>query len=247
MSGKKVSTMEDILRQRRVNIADFGLFDDTAIREILILINPAEISRLCVTSQRFNRICTDVSFWKMKVKRDYGIEKKYGFTWKETCINLFKVNMINLNKEWINGSTYAEIVKDALEQKDSVKYLERLQYKHHPEHLPWTPVYNGKIFILNGEMQDQIVNQLQRDLTDEEIETLKNTFTLESAVIYRAFFEIKESCVLPLSRQAYLDDTIQFDGDLAQILQPFIDVYPYIMLFSSLPNHELNNILDYGF
>ena len=91
------STIEDILRQRRMNIADLKNSNEDTIRKILLLISPKEISRLCVTSQKFNRVCEDQSFWRVKVQRDYGIEKKYGFTWKETAINLHKVKMINLN------------------------------------------------------------------------------------------------------------------------------------------------------
>ncbi len=245
MSDKKDPTVEDILRQRRMNITDLESSGDNTIREILFLINPVEISKLCATSRKFNRICTDVSFWRMKVKRDYGIQRMYGSTWKETAINLFKVNMINLDKKWIDERTYAEIVKEALIQKDSSKYLEELQYGHYPEHMPWICIYNGIIFNPNEEMQDQIANQMNRDFTDEEIETLEKVFTSEFAIIYRAFFEIKDSIVIPLSRQQYLEDNIHFDGTLAQILQPFIDVYPYIMLFSSMQDDELNSISDY--
>ncbi len=245
MSDEKDPTIEDILRRRRMNIADLESSSDTTIREILILINPAEISKLCATSRKFNRICTDVSFWRMKVKRDYGIQRMYGSTWKKTAINLFKVNMINLNKEWINGNTYVEIVKEALEQENSFVYLRRLQGEYYPESIPGRSAFDGKIFIPNGDMQNQIANQMNREFTDEEIETLKSTFTPEFAIIYRAFFEIEESYAIPLSRQAYFDDNIQFDEILAQILQPFIDVYPYIMLFSSLSNDELDEISDY--
>nr|QBK92689.1 MAG: uncharacterized protein LCPAC401_03270 [Pithovirus LCPAC401] len=245
MSDEKDSTMEEILRQRRMNIIDLRNSDDTTIREILLLINPKEISKLCSTSQKFNRICTDHSFWRVKVKRDYGIERIYGTTWKGTAINLHKVNMINLNKEWIDGRTYAEIVKEVLNQKDDVKYLENLQYEHHPKYIPWVSIFNGNIFISDEDMHEQIVNQLGRDFTDEEIETMKNIYTSEFAIIYRSFFEIKDSYVIPLSREIYLEDNIHFDESLAQILKPFIDVYPYIMFFSSLPDNELNNISDY--
>nr|QBK94072.1 MAG: uncharacterized protein LCPAC406_03860 [Pithovirus LCPAC406] len=233
-----------------MNIADLESSGDNTIREILLLINPEEISRLCATSRKFNRICTDVSFWRMKVKQDYGMEKKYGATWKKTAINLFKVNMINLNKEWINGCTYAEIVKETLGQKEIIRYLAKFQNEYYPDDVPSYSVFTGhkftgKIFIPNGDMQHEITNRMDRELTDEEIETLKNVFTSEFAIIYRAFFEIEESYAIPLSRQVYFDDTVQFNGDLTQILQSFIDVYPYIMLFSSLPNHDLNNIIDY--
>nr|QBK93788.1 MAG: uncharacterized protein LCPAC406_01020 [Pithovirus LCPAC406] len=181
----------------------------------------------------------------MKVKRDYGMEKKYGSTWKETAINMFKVNMINLNNRWIDGCTYTEIVRKALEQKDAFKYLEMLQEGHYPEYLPWISVFSGNIFIPDENMHEQISNQLNRDLTDEEIRILKNAFTSEFAIIHRAFFEIKNSYVIPLSRQTYLEDNIHFDESLAKILQSFIDVYPYIMFFSSVPDNELNNISDY--
>nr|QBK92763.1 MAG: uncharacterized protein LCPAC401_04010 [Pithovirus LCPAC401] len=247
MAEEKTPTVEDILRQRRMNITDLESSGDNTIREILLLINPVEISRLCATSRKFNRICTDVSFWRVKVKQDYGIEKKYGTTWKETAVSLFKVNMINLNNRWINGSTYVEMVKEIVKKKDSAGYMGRLQYEYYPEDISREVLFTGKIFIPNGDIQNDIINQMDRDLTNEEIETLKNVFTSEFAIIYRAFFEIERSYSIPLSREAYFDDTTQFGGHLAYILQPFIDVYPYIMLFSSLSSHELNNIIDYDF
>nr|QBK92757.1 MAG: uncharacterized protein LCPAC401_03950 [Pithovirus LCPAC401] len=245
MSDEKDPTIEDILQQRHMNIADLESSDTNTVREILFLINPVEISRLCVTSQKFNRICTDHSFWRMKVKRDYGIEKKYGATWKETAINMYKVNMINLNKEWINGSTYAEIVKEALEQKDTFEYLKILQAEYHLGFdVDWKSIWNGKIYP-NDYMIEQIEYQLERKLTNEEIETSERAFTSEFAIIYSAFFEVYGSYVIPLWRQKYLRGMFQLDEKLAPILQQFIDVYPYIMLFSSLSNVELNRIQNY--
>lgn len=60
--------------------------------------------------------------WKRKVRNDYGIEKMYGNTWKETVRFLFEADM--------NGRTYNDLFYEGLESKDN-KFLDRLidEYK----------------------------------------------------------------------------------------------------------------------
>ncbi len=63
-------------------------------------------------------------------------------------------------------------------------------------------------------MTEQIEYQLDRDITDEEIEMLENAFTSEFTIIYSAFLK---SMVVIL----YL---FRLDENLAPILRPFIDI-----------------------
>ena len=236
-------TIEDILKQRRMDTADLKNSSEDTIRKILLLISPEEISRLCATSQKFNRICEDQSFWRVKVQRDYGIEKKYKSTWKETAIAFYKVNMINLNKKWIDGRTYSKIIEEASNSEDSIRYLMRLQDEYFPENID-QGFFSAAIFILDGDMHDGIVHQMDRDLTDEEIKPLEKIFTSEFAIIFNAFFQISSLYRnLPLD----LQDNYLYTGDSAEkkilkIVLPLIDINPYIMFFSSLTDDDLDDI-----
>ncbi len=287
MTEEKGVTIEDILRERHMNIEDLARSSDSAVREILVFISPVEIAKLCRTSRKFNRICKDESFWKMKVKRSYGIEKQYKDTWRKTAEFLHKVNMINLSNKWINGSTYAEIIKDIQNQPiirgsrtdGRINYLRELQYnsirdfeslqeeskfssiskgkygfiKREPMgmrsslssqiHSIGLIRHSGKIF--DASMHHELVDRLGRDLTNIEIETLEDVFTAEFAIIYRSFFEIDNTTVLPFGRPLYFANIGIYNGNLKGILLPLVDVYPYIMYFSSFEDHQLNEINDH--
>ena len=80
------------------------------IQEIFLDLSVEEIMKLCRSNIAFNIVCGRESLWQTKVWIDFGIEKKYWDTWRKTAENLFKMNMINLNKKWINGMTYREII-----------------------------------------------------------------------------------------------------------------------------------------
>ena len=278
--------VEDILRELHMRMTDFEHSSDSTIREMLLFISPAEISKLCRTSKKINRICTDESFWKTKVEQSYGIEKQYGDTWRKTAELFHKVDMINLNNKWIDGRTYAEIVKNAQKQNMThgqetygrIEYLRKLQTQYYltikgkgkrrygvirrtqmgmrvsfgqgPRDFPPAhrggpgKFYHGKIFVVDGSLHRDIVNRIGKELTDREIKTLEDVFTPEFAVIYRSFFEIDDTGILPLGRARYFEDIDVYNVNMRGILLPFVDVYPYIMYFSSLDDHRLNEIGD---
>nr|QBK92447.1 MAG: uncharacterized protein LCPAC401_00850 [Pithovirus LCPAC401] len=278
--------IEDILRERHMKMADFENSSDSTVREILLFISPAEISKLCRTSRKINRICTNESFWKVKVEQSYGTEKRYGDTWRKTAELFHKVNMINLNNKWIDGRTYAEIIKDTQKQTiihgqetyGRIEYLRKLQTQYYttikgkgrygiirriqrgihvghfgqyslgpppvPRGGPPGKFYHGKIFVINGSLHRDIVSGIGKELTDKEIETLEDVFTPEFAVIYRSFFEIDNTGVLPLEHVRYFKGIGAYNDNMRGILLPFVDVYPYIMYFSSLQDSKLNEIDD---
>ena len=238
-------TIEHILGQRRMNITDFKNSDDDTIREILSLISPPEISRLCATSRKFNRICKDQSFWRVKVKRDYGIQKKYGSTWKETAINMHKVNMINLNNRWINGRTYSEIVEEVSDSKDSMGILFQMERQYFPDSINTQGGFVGAIFMLDGNIYNPIFDRMDRDLTNREIETLEKIYTSEFAIIFRSFYHIVGLYSnLPNHLQQNYVYQNSTGSKIFDIVLSVIDLTPYIMFFSSLTTDELNDIYD---
>nr|QBK92733.1 MAG: F-box-like family protein [Pithovirus LCPAC401] len=99
----------------RLNIQDISELGTDAIEEFFYGINMEEILKLSTTNTRFNEVYKRESFWKKKVLLDYGVKKKCRGTWEETAKLLCDSNMINLGKEWINGQTYRDLFKQALE------------------------------------------------------------------------------------------------------------------------------------
>nr|QBK93144.1 MAG: hypothetical protein LCPAC403_02780 [Pithovirus LCPAC403] len=107
------------------NISELGT---DVIEEFFYGINVQEVLKLCRVNTIFNEVCKKESFWRKKVLIDYGIEKKYGETWKKTAILLSDSNMINLRKEWINGQTYGELLEETL--KGDRYIIESILNKH---------------------------------------------------------------------------------------------------------------------
>ncbi len=108
-------------------IKDLNNLTSDLTEKIFSVLTPKEVSLLCGTSKKFNSICKRESFWRNKVLNDYGVEKKFGKTWRETAKNMSQVNMINLNDEWINGETYRKILDESLKGNDVLEYIHEIQ------------------------------------------------------------------------------------------------------------------------
>nr|QBK93587.1 MAG: uncharacterized protein LCPAC404_02910 [Pithovirus LCPAC404] len=108
------------------NISNLGsdviikFFDDISVKEVM---------KLCRVNKQFNAGCWGDSMWKRKVENDYGVETKYGRTWKDTAQFLSEYNMINLNETWVNGKTYKELLDESLESKND-NYFKDLRDKY---------------------------------------------------------------------------------------------------------------------
>nr|QBK93967.1 MAG: F-box-like protein [Pithovirus LCPAC406] len=105
-----MNTVNEILGRIHLKEESLGNLPPDVIQEIFLDLSVEEIMKLCRSSIAFNIVCERESFWQTKVWTDFGIEKKYWDTWRKTAENLFKIKMINLNKKWINGMTYREII-----------------------------------------------------------------------------------------------------------------------------------------
>ncbi len=100
-----MNTSNKILEHLELRHEDLDNLTSPLIEKIFTNLTVKEISILCGVSKKFDNICKRESLWKKKVLNDYGIEKKYGATWRRTAQRMAKTNMINLNKIWINGNT----------------------------------------------------------------------------------------------------------------------------------------------
>nr|QBK92482.1 MAG: F-box-like protein [Pithovirus LCPAC401] len=102
--------ISEILERVHLREESLNNLPPDVIQEIFLDLSVEEIMKLCRSSIAFNTVCERESFWQTKVWTDFGIEKKYSSTWRKTAENLFKMKMINLNKKWVNGMTYREII-----------------------------------------------------------------------------------------------------------------------------------------
>nr|QBK92481.1 MAG: F-box-like protein [Pithovirus LCPAC401] len=105
-----MDTVSEIFERIHLKEESLGNLPPDVIQEIFLDLSVEEIMKLCRSNVAFNIVCERESFWQTKVWTDFGIEKKYWDTWRKTAENLFKIKMINLNKKWVNGMTYREII-----------------------------------------------------------------------------------------------------------------------------------------
>ncbi len=181
-----MSSVDEILERLRLRRQDLNTLSSSQIRSIFEDLTVKEISILCGVNRKFNLICEDEKFWKDKVFNDYGIEKKYGETWRETAKNMSKVNMINLNAEWIDGRTCGEILDDTL----NGKALD-LVFKQKNLLIPFMGNLRrgqNNLHSLHEEKQIQHYADiyLQRRFTDDELDDIYYIKTTEIYVIYAA-------------------------------------------------------------
>ncbi len=119
-------------------------FDDLSVKEVM---------KLCRVNRQFNEACKKESMWKRKVENDYGIEKKYGLTWKETAKLLYDADMINLNTKWNDEKSYKDLFCEALESK-SDDYFNKLFKKHKLYKIVFPPyveeIEEAKEFIIDA-------------------------------------------------------------------------------------------------
>ncbi len=87
------------------------------IQKIFTFLSLIEVPKICVISNRFNMVGNREALWRDKVQNCFGVDEKQAKTWKQTAIKMVKCNMINLNKKWVNGQTYREILDEALNEK----------------------------------------------------------------------------------------------------------------------------------
>ncbi len=61
--------------------------------------------------------CKSELLWQSEVWCKFGIKKKYEETWEKTATMLSEANMIDMEKKWVNGKTYREIMKKMFDAK----------------------------------------------------------------------------------------------------------------------------------
>ncbi len=232
-----MSSVNEILAKLRLESQNVNNLSLSQLHNVLSMLSVKDISILCEVSGKFNTFCEEESFWKPKALNDYGIEKKYGNTWKQTVINMDKVNMINLSDKWIDGKTYKEILNNTIQSiADTVldsqkRYL--LPYGDNDEDATFLQeeVHDEK------SIQDFAIMVFDRNYTDVELNTIFRIKSREINVIYAAVLTYKGG-------NGYLpgDSNVGLSSLSYEFLREMIDPILYVMQFSSFPDDRLRAV-----
>ena len=107
--------LRNLLNRLELKENDLDTLGPDIIEKIIMELNVKEVLEICSVSRSFRSLCWKESFWRLKVKSDFGISKQYGNNWKDTAEKLFEDNMINLDKKWVNGKTYKNLINEAFD------------------------------------------------------------------------------------------------------------------------------------
>nr|QBK92796.1 MAG: uncharacterized protein LCPAC401_04340 [Pithovirus LCPAC401] len=260
------STVEEILDRFRIRQKDLNDVPPPLIHEMFLSLTPKEIFKLCRISRKFNDECKKESLWEFKVRNDYKIDRKLGDTWKETAKMLVKSNMINLDKKWINGMTYRQILneglikgneahqyidklrKDAIieETKDDILAIESYSTEFTDIEPTWLDAIQwGTIFVRDrkiGSMDDRRVEKnIKIPIDKHTMDSLKRILTREFSVITAVIYTYSASYIFLPSMVYGEFGTPESPKDLHFIIPNILDFTPYVIQFSLYPVENLND------
>ncbi len=223
-------SVEEILRDIRIRRSDLNNLGPEVILGIFNDLNIIEISKLCSLSVAFNNACKKESLWESKVWSEYGINKMYGISWKETARNLSIANMINMNEVWINGMTYIELLNEAISKgANSFNYIRDLKDEA-------LKAAFGLIFV---DFFDRRNSSLTLAGLYPHNPELKAILTKGLAVI-AATLKIKDQNYLPGN---YGRGLFNIPYDVQNILNDLFDPILYVIQFSSVSLSGINSII----
>nr|QBK92598.1 MAG: F-box family protein [Pithovirus LCPAC401] len=240
-----MASVSEILTKVRLNLQDLNNVSLAQLETVFLDLTVKEISLLCAVNKRFNTVCENESFWKNKVLNDYGIHKKHGNTWRQTSINMSKVNMINLDTKWIDRRTYREIFDDALQQ-GSTEFIINLQRRYL---LPYANNFADRAYNLlyqyeNDDTQLQgFANEvLGRDYTENELNDIFYIKNREIRVIHTSVLTYRGGGNLYLPGDTDTSQNIGTTLQSYEFLREMIDPMIYVMQFSSFSHDKLNTV-----
>jgi len=240
-----MTSVNDILEQLELKVQDLNYLTPALTQKIFSVLTVKEISLLCVTSRKFDTVCKQESLWKNKVLSDYSIEKKYGATWRETAQRMSEINMINLNKRWINGETYRELLEEDIDSIFNMK-TDLL-----------SPFVNGEedailqlMLSFQEETTQPIANiVLGRQFTDDELDEIYYINSREIRIVEAVILVISDQSVpfLPGTVNAFVDNDV---SNISVVPKDFIldliDPIMYVMQFSMFSDRDLDKFIQHS-
>ncbi len=205
-----------------------ALFNDLAVKDIL---------ELCLLSENFNEMCGRELLWKAKIWSSYGIEKKYGDTWRETAELLSGAGMINLNSRWYDGRTYRQILDEALRRgKEGWNHMEKIMYEVLDKIIPdrdhnkgphYSDIYNEEKF------RDDAEDYVGRPFSSYELSNMERAITKEIIVINAvAFVHSDQFPFLPAPIGSYDDMSDRAISSIKFKPITLVDFDLYVIQFS---------------
>ena len=246
---KEATSVDEVLRKLRLTRQDLNTMSSTGLRSSISHLSVKEISMLCEVNRKFNKICDNESFWKKKVLDDYGINKKYGATWRETAKRFSITNMINLGTRWANGQTYKEVLDEYLDKgADELRavQVEMLNRIFQDED---TAMF-AAIELANDPQDQEIRNFgsefLSREITDAEIDKIRLINSRDIMVIKSVILIIVHGAIpfLPGTANRDMEDRMNYNGEAQkhEFLRELIDPVPYVMQSSSFTDQDFDVI-----
>lgn len=239
-----MNSVDEILENLRIRKQDLNNLTTSQVRNIFRKLTVKEISLLCRINRKFNTICNDESFWRIKVLDDYGLNKKYGKTWRKTAEKMFQFNMINLNDTWINGQTYGQLLNQAVEtdkehirdyniqEKEFLKLIGDDEDIACDFYLDILSDYDEK------EIQELAMDKLDRELTDDELDSIAHILSKEIEII-----NMVNNLYHSPTFTGYLPGITEWYGSKAAKLPKFptelIDPVLYVMQLSTFSRSDL--------
>nr|QBK93703.1 MAG: F-box-like protein [Pithovirus LCPAC406] len=241
-----MAAVNEILTRLHLSKRDLSNVSLAQLETVFKDLTVKEISLLCTVNRRFNTVCGDESFWRNKVLNDYGIRKKYGNTWRQTAINMDKVDMINMNGVWFDGRTYREILNDALQNGADIVFEAQMSQLS-----PYGDIRGDEYFLLfecknyDNSLQDFANLSLERDYTENELNDIFYIKSREMNVIFATVLTLKgeKGIYLPgHTLTSVIDYTVL---PSYEFIRDMIDPIFYVMQFSSFTERRLDSIVDY--
>ncbi len=247
-----MNQVSGILERMNLTRSDLNDLNPDLIQEMFLDLSVSKISRLCRVSKSFDSVCQRESLWQNKVWIDYGVEKKYGETWRETAKLLSEVNMINLNKKWVNGETYKQILTKAWnKRKEGLKYLITLQVNAFYDVIPDHDLAVTLQYINLGPADEETIREvvkdniydIDREFTDDDFDRFLEIRSKEFSILFATLTVLAQSYPL-LPSQSYRSYGIEIKSVFLSIIK-LIDPIPYIMQFSVLSREDIEE-LNFG-
>nr|QBK93889.1 MAG: hypothetical protein LCPAC406_02030 [Pithovirus LCPAC406] len=239
-----MTSVTDILEQLEFKAQDLNYLTPVLIQKIFSTLTVKEISLLCVTNRKFDIVCKQESLWKDKVLSDYGIEKKYGATWRETAQRMSEINMINLNGKWINGETYRELLGEDIELLFITKTNLLSSFVNNDKDAAVELMLN-----LSEEEIQYIANEvLGRQFTDDELDEIYHINSREIRVIEAVILVIYDQSVpfLPGTANAFSGSGLTgISVSPKDFILDLINPIMYVMQFSMFSDSDLVKFIQH--
>ncbi len=239
-----VTSVDKVLR--KLTHQDLNTMSFTELQSSILDLSVKEISMLCGVSRRFNKIGEDEPFWRRKVLYNYGINKRYGATWRETAKRFYITNMINLGARWANDQTYREVLDEYLNRGADELYYNQMEMLD--KIFQNEDAAHDMLIIYNPSPQE-IRNfsrqfHLDRELTDAEIDKIRLITSRDIEVIKSVILILIHSTedFLPGTADDNTVGEMDYNGENHEFLRKLIDPVPYVMQSSSFTEKDFRII-----